>query len=101
MQTAGQVPVGSDKNREAVMKHEMATMASRRDLLSRLLLALAVALTLGTAMVPEVDATKKGKNTVESIKSRVKRQQKICESYGGTATVTPSAGKSKTVKCEG
>jgi hypothetical protein len=79
----------------------MATTASRRDVLSRLLLALAVALTLGTTVAPEVDAKKVGKNTIASIKSRVKNEIKNCKDAGGKATVTQNAGKSKTVACTG
>ena len=40
------------------MKHAMATTVSRRGLLSRLLMAAAVAPVMGTMVVPEVDAKK-------------------------------------------
>ena len=84
------------------MTHAMAATASRRDVFSRLLLALAVALTLGTTVVPEMDAKKvTPKNTIKSISSRVKREIADCKEAGGKATVTKNAGKSKTVACTG
>src|SRR5687767_3120567 len=52
--------------REEIMKHAMATTVSRRGLLSRLLMAAAVAPVMGTMVVPAVDAKK-----IQPIKKRV------------------------------
>lgn len=51
--------------------------------IARLVLSLVVALLLGTLLVPSVDASKKGKNTIASVGSRVQSQRDLCETIGG------------------
>jgi hypothetical protein len=75
------------------MKHAMATTVSRRGLLSRLLMAAAVAPVMGTMVVPAVDAKK-----IQPIKKRVQNAREACEIVGGTATVEKRPGGT-TVTC--
>jgi len=82
------------------MERAMGATASRTVGFSRLLLALAVALVLGTMVAPDADAGKKGKNTIESVGKRVKTAVSVCDKDGGTATVTKKPGGT-TVACEG
>ena len=84
------------------MNNATAATASWTVGFSRLLLALSVALVLGAVVAPDVDAKKvTAKNTIASIKSRVKNEIANCKTAGGKATVTQNAGKSKTVACTG
>jgi hypothetical protein len=80
------------------MKYTMVAMASWTAGFSRLLLALSTALVLAALAVPEVDATKAGKNTIDSVSKRAGNEAKICENAGGTATVTKKPGGT-TVTC--
>ena len=79
------------------MKQAMAATASRTGWGSRLVLALTVALTLGTMLAPEVDASKKGKNAVASVKIDSRGINSIakveaCRSPPGTRSERPQAG---------
>ena len=83
------------------MKNAMAVTASRTVWFSRLLLALTVALTLGTMVVPDVDASKKTKNAVASFKDRLKQHQTSCAETGGTFTIVSKKPGSTTTTCKG
>jgi hypothetical protein len=83
------------------MQHTMAATASRTVWFSRLLLALSMALVLGLLVGPEVDAKKKGKDTIASVSQRVARERKICEGWYGTFTVVSQKPGGTTTKCEG
>ena len=90
------------------MKHAMATTVSRRSLLSRLLMAAAVAPLMGTMVAPEVDAKK-----IQPIKKRVQNAREACDirrrdvdgqTRPGGTTVTCSDGyvctiSSKKTRC--
>ena len=81
------------------MLHTMATMR-RTGWIARLVLTVAVAVMLGTMVVPEVEAKKLDKNTIARvINKRARNEARICEQAGGNATITKGAGKSKTVSC--
>jgi hypothetical protein len=69
---------------------------------SRLLLAVAVALVLGTTLTSSVDATKKGKNTIASVKDRISAQRDYCELLGGgELDVRRGKGATRFTYCEG
>jgi hypothetical protein len=79
------------------MTDAMATTVSRRVWFARLLLALGVVLTLGTMVVPEVDASKKSK---ARIAREVKQFQRDCKDGGGTFEVSKRPGGT-TASCTG
>jgi len=84
------------------VKHAMATMASQTVWLSRLLLAVAVALVLGVTLADSVDATKKGNNTIASVKDRIQVQRDHCELLGGgELDVRRGKGGTRFTYCEG
>jgi hypothetical protein len=65
--------------------------AVRPAALSRWALSLVVAIVIGAMLIPEVEASKPGKNTIASIEKRIEAQKDNCELIGGgTLTVTPS-----------
>jgi hypothetical protein len=76
----------------------MATTVSRRSLLSRLLMAAAVAPVFGVARGDSADAGKKKKRP--SVSQRVQNAREVCEIGGGTLAVSEgSAGT--TTECKG
>ncbi len=83
------------------MTHTMAGAASRTDWVSRLVLALTLALVLGTLVVPEADASKKTKNAAASIKDRLKEARADCEGKGGTYTIVSQKPGGTTTTCKG
>jgi hypothetical protein len=78
----------------------MATTASRRAWLARLLLAAAMAPVLGVRLADTADASKKGKKKATSIKKRAEVYENTCTAGGGTATTTKLPGGT-TVACTG
>jgi hypothetical protein len=83
------------------MRHAMAATASRRNVLSRFLTALAIAPAMGSAMTGHVDASKKGKNTIASVGDRIKNISEYCSDLGGTPTTTTTPFGYKSTKCNG
>ncbi len=80
----------------------MAATASRMVWFSRLLLAVAVALVLGATLAGNVDASKKGKNTIASVKDRISAQRDYCELLGGgDLDVRRGKGATRFTYCEG
>jgi hypothetical protein len=75
-----------------------ATTVSRRSLLTRLLVAAAVAPVMGTAPAGPVNAGKKKKRP--SISARVQNVREMCELGGGTLAVSEGAGGT-TTECKG
>jgi hypothetical protein len=70
--------------------------------LARVMVALAVALVLGSMLVPSGEAAKKGKNTIASVKDRVQGQRDLCETLGGgTMTVSTTPFGATITDCEG
>jgi hypothetical protein len=87
---------------EEVMTQAMATTASRMVWYSRLLLTVAVALVLGLTLADSVDATKKGQNTIASVKDRIQVQRDQCELIGGgELDVRRGKGGTRFTYCEG
>ena len=82
------------------MKHAMAATASRTVGFSRLLLALAVAMVLGSTVVDSVDAKKNHGRKPTSIADRIKDEKTLCEKNGGKIWVTHKPG-SATSTCNG
>jgi hypothetical protein len=70
------------------MKSTLATTASRTVWLSRLLLAVAVAVVLGATLADSVAAEKNTGRKPTSIAARVKDEKTRCESNGGKIQVT-------------
>jgi hypothetical protein len=83
------------------MKHAQTTTAPRLVTLSRLVLALAVAFVFGATLVPSVDAAKKGKNTIASVKDRVRNQRDLCEIIGNGILTSEKVGKATVTQCTG
>jgi hypothetical protein len=79
------------------MKDTMATTMSRRDWLSRLLLAAAVAPVVGVRLADPVAADKKKKTAKQK---KVEAYKRTCETNGGTATIESFPGGT-TVTCTG
>ena len=83
------------------MREAQATIGSGRVTISRRLLVMAGTLLLGTTLVPSVEATKKGKNTIESVNRRVQSQRDICETIGGGILTQEKVGKDTVTQCTG
>lgn len=74
---------------------------TRRDTLTRLVLAMIVTLLLGTMLVPSAEAAKNGpKSSVASVKARVGIQRQNCQDLGGIMT-TEKVGKATVTQCSG
>jgi hypothetical protein len=101
MQTAEDASV-ERAGQEEIMTQAMATTASRMVWYLRLLLTLAVALVLGVTLADSVDATKKGNNTIASVKERIQVQRDQCELLGGgELDVRRGKGGTRFTYCEG
>lgn len=84
------------------MRNATATTPARTVGIAQPVLALAVALVLGTMVVPVVEASKKGKNTIASIDKRVGAQRDYCELLGGgTLEVRTLPSGTKNTYCKG
>jgi hypothetical protein len=89
---------------EESMRRAMVATVSRRDWLSRML-AVGASLVVGVRLTPEVGASKKGKNTIASVKDRIQGQRDLCAlggGGGGTLEVRRATGGKKWFTyCEG
>lgn len=83
------------------MTRTMTATTSRRIVLSRLVAAVAMAPVLGVTLTGTVEARKKGKNTIASIKDRVKWQQELCNNDGGTLDARELPSGTTIGYCEG
>jgi hypothetical protein len=82
------------------MEHVMAQTTSRVVTLSRLGMAVLVALLLGTMVISDVDAKGNSSKSNVSIKKKVNNLKEICDIEGGTATVEKRPGGTS-VSCSG
>jgi hypothetical protein len=84
------------------MRNAATPMTRRSFAITRLLPSLAVALLARGTLVPNADASKKGKNSKKARQQRVDNYRKnICEAGGGTMEVTEERPGGTTTLCTG